>query len=42
MASKSKKTKTIRKHKKSRAGAKRKAAIRTKGSTKSKKELFGD
>jgi hypothetical protein len=42
MASKTKKTKIIRKHKKARAGTKRKAALRTKGSTKSKKALFGD
>lgn len=42
MASKTKRTKIIRKHKKARAGAKRKASVRTKGSTKSKKTLFGD
>ena len=42
MASKTKKTKIIRKHKKARAGTKRKAALRTKGSTKSKKALFQD
>lgn len=41
MASKTKKTKIIRKHKKARAGAKR-AATRTKGTTKTKKALFGD
>ncbi len=42
MASKTKKVKTIRKHKKARSGTKRKAALRTKGSTKSQKALFGD
>lgn len=42
MASKTKKTELIRKHKKAAAGTKRKAALRTKGSTKSKKTLFGD
>jgi len=42
MASKTKKTELIRKHKVARAGSKRKAALRTKGSTKSKKALFGD
>ena len=42
MASKTKKLKIIRKHKKAAVGAKRKAALRTKGSTKSGKELFGD
>jgi hypothetical protein len=42
MASKTKKTESIRKHKKSTQGTKRKASLRTKGSTKSKKEFFKD
>ncbi len=42
MASKTKKTELIRKRKHNKAGAKRKAASRTKGSTKSKKASFGD
>lgn len=42
MASKTKKTETIRKHKKSAQGKKRKASLRTKGSTKSAKTLFKD
>jgi hypothetical protein len=42
MASKTKKLELIRKHKLVRQGVKRKAALRTKGSTKSKKTLFGD
>lgn len=42
MASKTKKLNIVRKHKVARAGTKRKAALRTKGSTKSKKALFGD
>lgn len=42
MASKTKKTEYIRSHKKSTSGKKRKASLRTKGSTKSKKALFGD
>ncbi|MCC2680300.1 MAG: hypothetical protein K0R29_2876 [Pseudobdellovibrio sp.] len=42
MASKTKKLEYIREHKKSTKGKKRKAALRTKGSTKSKKALFGD
>ena len=42
MASKTKKLEYIRDHKKSTVGKKRKAALRTKGSTKSKKTLFGD
>lgn len=42
MASKTKRTEYIRSHKKSTQGTKRKAKLRTKGSTKSKKELFGD
>jgi hypothetical protein len=42
MASKTKKTELIRKHKKAAAGTKRKAKLRTKGSTKTKKATFGD
>ena len=42
MASKTKKTEYIREHKKSTAGRKRKAKLRTKGTTKTKKALFGD
>ena len=42
MASKTKKTETKRKRVKSNQGKKRKAAARTKGSTKSAKALFGD
>lgn len=42
MASKTKRTEIIRKHKKAASGTKRKAALRTKGSTKTKKVLFGD
>lgn len=42
MASKTSKTEYIRSHKKSTQGKKRKAALRTKGSTKPKKEVFGD
>lgn len=42
MASKTKRTETIRQNKRAAAGSKRKAALRTKGSTKSAKELFGD
>ena len=42
MASKTKKTEMIRTRKKARAGAKRKASTRTKGSTKSAAALFGD
>lgn len=42
MASKTKKTEMIRTRKKAAAGSKRKAATRTKGSTKSAKTLFGD
>jgi len=42
MASKTKRTETIRKHKVARQGAKRKAALRTKGTTKDQKTLFGD
>lgn len=42
MASKTKRTELVRKHKKARSGAKSKAARRNKGTTKSKKVLFGD
>lgn len=42
MASKTKRTETIRDRKAARRGRKRKAALRTKGSTKSEKTLFGD
>lgn len=42
MASKTKKLEFIRERKKSASGKKRKAGIKTKGSTKAKKELFGD
>lgn len=42
MASKTKRTEYIRDHKKSTQGKKRKAKLRTKGSTKAKKVLFGD
>lgn len=42
MASKTKRTETIRKKKLARKGVKRKADLRAKGSTKSKKVLFGD
>lgn len=42
MASKTKKTEYIRERKKATSGKKRKAGLRTKGSTKSKKDLFGD
>lgn len=42
MASKTKKTKFRRKRKKAAMGKKRKAVNRNKGTTKSKKELFGD
>ena len=42
MASKTKKLEFIRTRKRKAAGSKRKAAIKSKGSTKSKKELFGD
>jgi len=42
VASKTKKLETIRKHKVARAGKKRKAALRTKGTTKTAKKLFGD
>lgn len=42
MASKTKRTETIRKRKVARSGAKRKAASRTKGTTRSAKQLFKD
>ncbi len=42
MASKTKKTELQRKHKVARQGTKRKAALRTNGSTKSAKDLFQD
>jgi len=42
MASKTKRTETIRERKKSTSGAKRKAALRNKGTTKSAKTLFKD
>lgn len=42
MASKTKRTETIRERKVARRGRKRKAALRTKGSTKSAKSLFGE
>jgi hypothetical protein len=42
MASKTKKLETIRDRKAARRGRKRKAALRTKGSTKSQQALFGD
>ena len=42
MASKTKKLTYIRKHKVAVQGTKRKAALRTKGSTKKQKDLFGD
>lgn len=42
MASKTRRTETIRKKKLSRQGVKRKAALRNKGTTASKKELFGE
>jgi len=42
MASKTKKTETIRSHKKASAGKKRKAGLRNKGTTKTAKALFKD
>ncbi|AGH94364.1 hypothetical protein [Pseudobdellovibrio exovorus] len=42
MASKTKKLEFIRTRKKAASGKKRKAASRTKGTTKSQKALFGD
>ncbi len=42
MASKTIRTETVRTRKANSTGVKRKAALRTKGSTKTQKELFGD
>jgi hypothetical protein len=42
MASKTKRTELIRTRKTVNRGKKRKAALRSKGTTKSKKDLFGD
>lgn len=42
MASKTIKTEYKRERKKATSGKKRKAALRAKGTTRSKKELFGD
>ncbi len=42
MASKTQKTETIRRRKKVSQGSKRKAQERTKGTTRSQAELFGD
>ncbi len=42
MASKTKRTETVRDRKRQTRGKKRKAALRAKGSTKSPKALFGD
>ncbi|MGZ3743811.1 MAG: hypothetical protein ACXVB1_03115 [Pseudobdellovibrionaceae bacterium] len=42
MASKTKKTEYIRERKKATSGTKRKAALRTKGTTKTEKALFKD
>lgn len=42
MASKTKRTETRRQRKVANRGRKRKASLRTKGSTKSAKALFGD
>ncbi|WP_413289347.1 hypothetical protein [Bdellovibrio sp. HCB337] len=42
MASKTKKTEYIREKKRTNGGTKRKAALRTKGTTKSAKALFKD
>lgn len=42
MASKTQKTEAVRARKVVSRGKKRKAAVRTKGTTKSQKELFGD
>ena len=42
MASKTKRTESIRANNKTNSGKARKAALRNKGSTKSKAELFGD
>ena len=42
MASKTKRTETIRKKKLARKGVKRKAKLKSQGSTKSDKQLFGE
>lgn len=42
MASPTKRTKLIRKRKETSKGKKRKAIVRSKGTTKSRKELFAD
>lgn len=42
MASKTKRTESIRKNKVKKAGSKRKAALRNKGTTKTPAALFGD
>lgn len=42
MASKTKRTEIKRKRRDARGGKRRKSAARTNGTTKSKKELFGD
>ena len=42
MASKTKRTETIRQRKRSTSGRKRKAKLRSEGTTRSAKELFGD
>lgn len=42
MASSTRKTEKNRKRKLSKQGTKRKASVRTQGTTKSKEELFGD
>ena len=42
MATPTKKTELIRERKKTKAGRKRKAKVRTNGTTKSEKDLFGD
>jgi hypothetical protein len=42
MASKTKRTEYIRERKRSTAGKKRKAGLRNTGTTKKRKELFGD
>lgn len=42
MASKTKRTESIRKNKARKAGAKRKATLRNKGTTKTPAALFGD
>jgi hypothetical protein len=42
MASKTKRTETKRRRKRTTAGKKRKASLRNKGTTKTRKALFGD